>query len=87
MRPIAIMAFLVSFSPLFAQTIDNPSIDMAGYLRVANEAAAHRESRRISEAEFIRMSSDAATIVLDARSREKYDELHVRGLSISAFRT
>ena len=79
MRPIAIIAFLVSFSPLAAQTIDNPSIDMAGYLRVANEAAAHRESRRISEAEFIRMSAEPGTVVLDARSREKYDELHVRG--------
>ena len=32
----------------------NPAIDIGGYLRVANEAAMHRESRRLSEAEFIR---------------------------------
>lgn len=57
----------------------NPNIDMAGYLKVANEAAAHRESRRVSEAEFLRMSREPGTIVLDARSREKYNELHVRG--------
>lgn len=59
--------------------VDNPAIDMAGYLRVAAEAAQHREDRRISEEDFIRMSREAGTVVLDARSREKFDELHVRG--------
>src|SRR5262245_27926868 len=58
---------------------DNPAIDMAGYLRVSQEAAKHRQSHRISEAEFIRMSLEPGTIVLDARSREKYDELHLKG--------
>jgi hypothetical protein len=58
---------------------DNPAIDIHGYLRIANEAAAHRESHRLSEAEFIRMSREAGTIVLDARSRQKYDEMHVKG--------
>jgi phage shock protein E len=57
----------------------NPAIDMQGYLRIANEAAAARETHRVSEAEFIGMSRDPGTIVLDARSGEKYDELHVRG--------
>jgi len=57
----------------------NPAIDMEGYLSVSREAAAHRQSRRVSEAEFIRMSREPGTVVLDARSREKYDELHVRG--------
>lgn len=57
----------------------NPAIDMPGYLQVAREAAAHRATRRVSEEEFIRMSREPGTIVLDARSREKYDELHVKG--------
>jgi hypothetical protein len=57
----------------------NPAIDMDGYLRVSREAAQHRETRRLSEPEFIRMSREPGTIVLDARSREKYDELHVKG--------
>ena len=58
---------------------DNPAIDMPGYLRVAGEAAAHRATRRVSEAEFIRMSREPGTVILDARSKEKYDELHVKG--------
>ena len=57
----------------------NPAIDMQGYLRVSSAAAVHRDARRVSEAEFLRMSRESGTIVLDARSREKYDELHVSG--------
>jgi phage shock protein E len=57
----------------------NPAIDMEGYLRVSREAAQHRDTRRVSEAEFIRMSREPGTVILDARSREKFDELHVKG--------
>lgn len=58
---------------------DNPAIDMDGYLRAAREAAAYRQSHRVSEEEFMRMSGEPGTIVLDARSRAKYDELHIKG--------
>lgn len=58
--------------------IVNPAIDMPAYLQVAQEAAAHRETHRLSEAEFIAMSREPNTIVLDARSAEKYAELHIR---------
>jgi len=57
----------------------NPAIDMEGYLRVSAEAARHRSARRVSEAEFLRMSRESGTLVLDARSREKFEELHVKG--------
>ena len=59
--------------------IANPAIDMPGYLRVAVEAAEHRESRRLTEADFIRMSREPGTVILDARSHEKYNELHIKG--------
>jgi rhodanese-related sulfurtransferase len=57
----------------------NPRIDMPGYLQVAHEAAQHREARRLSEQEFQRMSAVPGTIVLDARSSQKYKELHIDG--------
>ena len=57
----------------------NPAIDMEGYLRVSREAAAHREKRRLTEAEFIRLSAERDTIVLDARSKQKFDLLHIKG--------
>lgn len=59
--------------------IANPAIDMEGYLRVSAEAAKHREARRLSEADFIRMSSEPGTVILDARSKQKFDELHISG--------
>jgi len=62
-----------------AKPVINPAIDMDGYLRVAREAALHRESRRVSETEFLRLRREPNTLVLDARSRERYDELHVTG--------
>src|SRR3989441_4599350 len=71
------LVLLYWFGTAMAQ--DNPAIDMPGYLRIANEAAAHRATRRVSEADFIRMSREPGTVILDARSKEKYDELHVKG--------
>jgi hypothetical protein len=56
----------------------NPNIDMQGYLKVAADAANYRESRRVTEEDFIRMSREPGTIILDARSREKYDLLHIK---------
>lgn len=57
----------------------NPAIDMEGYLKVSQEAAKHRETRRLSEEEFICMSREKGTIVLDARSKQKYNLMHVKG--------
>jgi hypothetical protein len=57
----------------------NPAIDMQGYLRVSQEAAKHRATRRISEEDFIRMSQEPGTIILDARSKAMYDLLHIKG--------
>lgn len=56
----------------------NPAIDMEGYLRVSVEAAKHRETHRLTEDDFIRMSREPGVVVLDARSKQKYDLLHIR---------
>jgi len=59
--------------------IVNPSIDMKGFLLISKEASQHREPRRLTEEEFIRMSQEPGTIILDARSKQKYEELHIKG--------
>ena len=83
MKLAAVVLVLVSVSMVITAQktteIPNPSIDMKGYLRVAAEAAEHREKRRLAEEDFIRMSKTSRAIVLDARSRQKYDELHIKG--------
>ena len=84
-RRLLLLVIAVAASPLEGQPRPerreppNPAIDMEGYLRLSREAARHREGRRVSEEDFIRMSREPGTVVLDARSRAKYDELHVEG--------
>ena len=79
---LAFCLFAFSITGIAAEPIAppaNPAIDMEGYLKVSRDAAQHRASRRVTEEEFLRMSREPNTIVLDARSRQKYDELHVKG--------
>jgi hypothetical protein len=62
-----------------AQEIRNPAIDMAGYLKVAFEAAQHREGRRLTEEQFLRMSAEPGTVVLDARILIGYRNVYELG--------
>ena len=59
--------------------IPNPNIDMPGYLYVAHEAAEYRVARRVTEEEFLRLSGEPGAVIFDARSSERYGELHVKG--------
>jgi len=83
--PLVLSLLLISGAAMAADApgaksdLANPAIDMKGYLQVSMEAAKHRESHRVSEADFLRMSREPGTIVLDARSAEKFALLHVQG--------
>ena len=39
-----------------SSAIANPAIDMRGYLRISTAAAMHRDARRLSEADFLRIT-------------------------------
>jgi hypothetical protein len=57
----------------------NPNIDMDAYVKSVKEVARHRESRRLTEDDFIKMSQEEGVIVLDARSKDMFALLHVKG--------
>jgi hypothetical protein len=77
---IAILFIGLTAATLSAQpSIVNTNIDMPGYLKISRAAAAHREQRRVSEAEFIRLSHEPGTLILDARSHEMFSLLHIKG--------
>lgn len=88
MRAWVVVAVLL-FSPFIGaeevapavqqQSVQNPAIDAEGFLASAAEAMALRESRRIGERSFLRMMREPGTVVLDARSSEKFAELHIDG--------
>jgi len=57
----------------------NPNIDYQAFARQVVQVGELREQRRLSEEEFMRLAAEAGTVVLDARSAEKFAQLHVRG--------
>jgi hypothetical protein len=59
--------------------IPNQNIDFVGFATLVSQLEPLRETYRISEAQFIEMSKDEDTIVLDTRSAAKYAELHIKG--------
>ena len=50
----AIFALATAASARESDDIVNPAIDMEGYLATAFAAAAHRQSHRVSEGDFLR---------------------------------
>jgi len=76
---VAVLFLSVTLMAQEKAALVNPAIDMESYLRISAEAAKYRESRRLTEDEFIKMAREKGTVILDARSREKYDELHIKG--------
>jgi rhodanese-related sulfurtransferase len=77
MGRILLLALVVSAGARAAPA--NPLIDYDGFAKNVAEVRELREARRISEAEFIRMSREPGTVVLDARSERLYRLRHVEG--------
>lgn len=76
---------LLSTAVLSAQEIPNPLIDYAAFARLTNELQPVREKNRITEEQFIRMSAEPKTVILDARSKDRFDHIHVKGALHLAF--
>jgi len=76
---VAVLSLSVTLMAQEKAALVNPAIDMEGYLHISAEAAKYRESRRLTEDEFIKIAREKGTVILDARSREKYNELHIKG--------
>jgi hypothetical protein len=71
--------------PADTNDIPNRLIDYNGFLTGAAEVGHLRAERRVSEERFIQMSREAGTVVLDARSTEKFAQLHICGAKHLSF--
>jgi 3-mercaptopyruvate sulfurtransferase SseA len=78
---VALFGLLGAGGPPGATWADegNPRIDYRRFKAEVAEVETLRESRRVDEDAFLEMAADPQTVILDARSREKYDLVHVRG--------
>jgi rhodanese-related sulfurtransferase len=61
------------------QPIQNPRIDFPAHIRAAEETHALRASRTITEDQFLAFAAQPGTVVLDARSAEKFKLRHIKG--------
>ena len=76
-----ILAALVCFTPLLLakDPIPNERIDYPTFMQIAQKSGPVREKRRVTEEEFMTMAAEPGTVVLDARSADKYALRHLRG--------
>ena len=75
----SLIALLSSPHAKAQQPIANRHVDYAGFAELTDKLLVQRESHRVTEGEFVKMSRDENTILLDTRSAPKYEELHVKG--------
>ena len=59
--------------------IPNRLIDYSAFLKNAQQVTALRESRRLTEDQFLHAMSEPGTVLLDARSPAKFKLQHLRG--------
>lgn len=57
---------------------DKAKVDYVGFLNVSSEAYQYRKDRLINSREFIEMSKAKNTIILDTRSKEAYNQRHIK---------
>lgn len=62
-----------------AEPAANPLIDYAAFERIVVDAGPQRESRRLDEADFLAAMREPGVVLLDARSADRYAQLHVEG--------
>jgi phage shock protein E len=78
-RSFPLLASCALLAPATRADEGNPPIDSRGFAAGVAEVETLRESRRMGEDECLALAARPDTVILDARSRQKYDILHVRG--------
>jgi phage shock protein E len=85
MRHVAGMKTILASILLLAPTLHaadqmaNPLIDYRRFQQIARETEPLREKRRVTEAQFAALAAESGTVVLDARSADKFALRHIRG--------
>ena len=62
-----------------ADRIPNELIDYEGFQKIVRQVEPTRAQRRVTEEQFATLAAQPGTVVLDARSADKYALRHIRG--------
>ena len=79
MKTILIVFLCLTSLLLAKDPIPNERIDYPTFMQIAQKSGPVREKRRVTEEEFMAMAAEPGTVVLDARSADKYALRHIRG--------
>ena len=70
--------------------ITNPQIDFNGFLDLSTRLKEVRDEQLVTVTEFLQMADEPNTMILDTRSKDAFDKLHIDGavhLNFSDFTT
>ncbi len=73
------ISFLLLAHEGIAQQITNRLINYRAFLENARQANAVRESRRLTEEQFLQAMAEPGVVLLDARSASKFELRHLKG--------
>lgn len=80
---IFLLIICISLGQVSAQAqkkkIPNRLIDYPKYQKTVIESAEERESRRLSEDDFLKMMKEDGIVILDARTESRYKMRHIQG--------
>jgi hypothetical protein len=82
---VALAGLILCSGSICAEDIPNRLIDYQAFEDQVTEVGKIREERRVTEKEFIRMAARRSTVILDARSTERFNLLHVKGATHLSF--
>lgn len=78
--PLSLVLAALVVAPVCAQeAIPNRLIDYGKFREIVMQSATERESRRLTEAQFIAMMQEPGVVLLDARSESRYTLRHIKG--------
>lgn len=71
---------MIIATPVVAQNpIPNPLIDYDQFQKIVVESSQERESKRLTEEQFLEMMKEKDVVLLDARSASRYALRHIKG--------
>ena len=85
MKTTALIYCLPLIVSALAAEPPNPNIDYPGFVKISTDLDPVRAEHRVSEEKFIAMAAEPGTVILDARSKDKYDNIHIKGAVHLAF--
>jgi hypothetical protein len=76
---ILMLSILLLSNYVFSQsTTKNPKVDFDSFLELAKKVQVYRKSHLLNLEDFKKYSTEKGTVILDSRSKELFDQKHIK---------